>query len=67
VKSIKPEIIGLTADEVNDFKPKSDLSYCFINHSFNPLFFNLQKKWKNLELFFRIDDTGFLPLMLENL
>lgn len=67
VKSIKPEIIGLTADEVNSFKPKSDLSYCFINHSFNPLFFNLQKKWKNLELFFRIDDTGFLPLMLESI
>lgn len=67
VKSKKPEIIGLTTDEVNEFKPNPDLDYCFVNHSFNPLFFNLQKKWKNVELFFRIDDTGFLPLMLNKI
>lgn len=67
VKSQTPEIIGLTTDEVNTFKPKSDLDYCFINHVFNPLFFRLQKKSKNVELFFRIDDTWLLPLMLKKL
>lgn len=39
----------------------------FINHAFNPLFFNLNQTYPNLELCFRIDDTWFLPLMLEKI
>jgi tRNA-2-methylthio-N6-dimethylallyladenosine synthase len=39
----------------------------FINHAFNPLFFNLKQTYPNLELCFRIDDTWFLPLMLEKI
>jgi len=65
VKSNDPEIIGLTTDEVNKFNFRSGSTYCFINNAFNPLFFNLKKKRKNIELFFRIDDTWLLPLMLE--
>lgn len=42
----KPEIIGFTTDEVNEFRPDPNLDYCFVNHSFNPLFFNLQKNEK---------------------
>ena len=38
-----------------------------INHAFNPLFHSLSQKRPNIELFFRIDDTGFLPLMLQKL
>jgi hypothetical protein len=39
----------------------------YINHAFNPMFVNLTKKFKNLELFFRVDDISFLPLILKKL
>jgi hypothetical protein len=39
----------------------------YINHAFNPIFVNLTKKFKNLELFFRVDDIAFLPLILQKL
>ncbi len=38
-----------------------------INEAFNPLFSILAKKKKRIELFFRIDDTGLLPLILPKL
>ncbi|GHW02222.1 tRNA-2-methylthio-N(6)-dimethylallyladenosine synthase [candidate division SR1 bacterium] len=38
-----------------------------LNESFNPLFHNLKKTYPNLELFFRIDDVGFLPLILQKI
>jgi hypothetical protein len=31
------------------------------------MFHNLTQKWKNIELMRRIDDTGFLPLILKKL
>jgi hypothetical protein len=31
------------------------------------MFHKLTRKRKNIELFFRIDDTGFLPLMMKKL
>ena len=31
------------------------------------MFHTIHKSWSNVELFFRIDDTGFLPLMMKRL
>ena len=31
------------------------------------MFHNIHKSRRNVELFFRIDDTGFLPLMMKRL
>ena len=53
--------------ELIDHKQTSLENMVFINHAFNPLFFNLKQTYPNLELCFRIDDTGFLPLMLEKI
>ncbi|AHB41252.1 hypothetical protein P148_SR1C00001G0457 [candidate division SR1 bacterium RAAC1_SR1_1] len=63
-----PEIVGITADEVNEFRnnPSPD-KVVGINNAFNPLFYTLKKKQANIELFWRIDDTGFLPLILQKL
>ena len=63
-------IIGTTNDEMKeliDHKKISLDNMVFINHAFNPLFFNLKETYPNLELCFRIDDTWFLPLMLEKI
>ena len=57
----------MTSEEVKNLKKSDKGELVGINHSFNPLFHNLSQKWKNIELFFRIDDTGFLPLMLQKL
>lgn len=38
-----------------------------INEAFNPMWSNLKKTYDNLELMFRIDDTGFLPLILKEI
>ena len=69
IKSKQAEIIWLTTDEINK---RSTLNvqgqtYVWINNAFNPMFHNILMKQKNLELMRRIDDTGFLPLMLEKL
>ena len=64
------QIIWTTNDEMKeliDHKQESLENMVFINHAFNPLFFNLRQTYPNLELCFRIDDTWFLPLMLEKL
>ena len=53
--------------ELIDHKQLSLDNMVFINHAFNPLFFNLKQTYPNLELCFRIDDTWFLPLMLEKI
>jgi len=57
----------LTSEEVKNLKKSDKGELVGINHSFNPLLHNLSQKWTNIELFFRIDDTGFLPLMLQKL
>ena len=64
------KIIWTTNDEMKeliDHKKVSLDNMVFINHAFNPLFFNLKETYPNLELCFRIDDTWFLPLMLEKI
>jgi len=64
------KIIWTTNDEMKeliDHKKISLDNMVFINHAFNPLFFNLKETYPNLELCFRIDDTWFLPLMLEKI
>ena len=64
------KIIWTTNDEMKeliDHKKESLDDMVFINHAFNPLFFNLKETYPNLELCFRIDDTWFLPLMLEKI
>lgn len=63
-----PQIIGFDNEEVKEIKEKkkADLdSMVFVNHAFNPLFHELHQTYPNLELFFRIDDVGFLPLIIQ--
>lgn len=72
LKTQNPKIIWLTTDEINHPQlnkwDKMDLineaNIIWINHVFNPVFYNLIQKRKNIELFFRIDDVWFLPLIL---
>lgn len=64
------QILWTTNDEMKnliDNKRDTLENMIFINHAFNPLFFNLNQTYPNLELCFRIDDTGFLPLILEKI
>jgi tRNA-2-methylthio-N6-dimethylallyladenosine synthase len=69
LKTHNPEIIWLTTDEINEWNDSilKNWNIIGINHAFNPLFHNLIQKWKNIELFFRIDDVWFLPLILPKL
>jgi tRNA-2-methylthio-N6-dimethylallyladenosine synthase len=39
----------------------------YINHAFDPLFRQMQAAFPNVELFFRINDTWFLPLIMKRL
>jgi MiaB/RimO family radical SAM methylthiotransferase len=66
VTTKEPKILWITSDEINELR-KGESDIVGINHAFNPLFHSLSQKWPNIELFFRIDDTGFLPLMLKRL
>lgn len=61
-----PEVVWITSDEINDLSPWT-LSLVPINNAFNPLFHKLTQKRKNIELMRRIDDTGFLPLMMKKI
>lgn len=63
----EPKIVGITSEEINQLSKTETSDIVGINHTFNPLFHNLSQKRTNIELFFRIDDTGFLPLMLKKL
>ena len=69
VETIDPDIIWLSNLEIEEFRPKpwSEDNVCYINHAFNPMFHRIHATWTNVELFFRIDDTGFLPLMIKRL
>lgn len=66
ITSKNPEVVWVTSDEINNLVTDHS-SLITINHVFNPMFYNLQKTYKNLELLRRIDDTGFLPLILKKL
>ena len=61
------EVIWLTTEEIKSIVPSLHRSIVPINNMFNPVFHNLIQKRKNIELMRRIDDTGFLPLMLKKL
>jgi len=66
------EVLWKTTKEINKTNPlnpppKGDTSTIPINNAFNPQFFNLKKTFDNLELFRRIDDTWFLPKILEKI
>ena len=58
----KAQIVWLTTNEIDEIKWENIIP---INHAFNPQFFNLKKTFENLELFWRIDDTWFLPQILK--
>ncbi len=66
LQSTTPKIIWITTQEINNLPDKilQNWNIVGINHSFNPLFHTLTQKRKNIELFFRIDDVWFLPLIL---
>lgn len=68
VKTKAPKVIWFTADEVNLMKTSEKSSEIIgVNNVFNPTFHSLTQKRKNIELMRRIDDTGFLPLILKKL
>ncbi|MFA7717230.1 MAG: MiaB/RimO family radical SAM methylthiotransferase [Candidatus Absconditabacterales bacterium] len=68
ITSKNPEIIGFTTDEIDtlDTRYSSHVTVS-INNIFNPIFHRLHMTYPNLELMRRIDDTGFLPLILKKL
>lgn len=68
IKTKQPIILWFTTEEINHLKSSEKSSeILWVNHTFNPTFFKLTKKRKNIELMRRIDDTGFLPLILKKL
>lgn len=69
LKTQNPQIIWLTTQEINNNSKSStqDSKLVWINHSFNPVFHRLKQKRDNIELFFRIDDIWFLPIILNKI
>jgi len=67
IETKKPTLIGISNENFKNITKNNQNTNLFINHAFNPLFVNLQKKFKNLELIFRIDDIGFLPFITKKL
>ncbi len=62
----KPNVLWYTTQEINKYHPTD--AWCIpINHAFNPLFHSLTQKRKNIQLMWRIDDTGFLPIILDKI
>ena len=60
----KAQIVWLNTNDIDEIKWENIIP---INNAFNPQFFNLKKTFNNLELYWRIDDTGFLPLILKHI
>ena len=59
IDSPETKVVGLTKDlDFWDAKPIP------VNYAFDPMFSRFKKKFDNLELFFRIDDLGYLPDIL---
>ena len=69
IKKKSPPYKGVGVQKINPINPtpKGDSTTIPINHAFNPQFFNIKKTFDNLELFWRIDDTWFLPKILEKI
>ena len=63
-----PEIVGFKNEEMDKIDKRKDeknQNKIFVNNAFNPMFNHLKKTYDNIELFFRIDDIWFLPLMMK--
>jgi len=71
VATTTPDILWFTNAEIEKLKANSQQlianDIVYVNHAYNPTFHTLTQKHPNIELFFRIDDTGFLPLMMQKL
>ncbi|HMS91214.1 MAG TPA: hypothetical protein PKC87_03285, partial [Candidatus Absconditabacterales bacterium] len=68
IKTKNPMVIGVSTEEINHMKSSEKTPEIVgINNIFNPIFHNLTQKRKNIELMRRIDDTGFLPLILKKI
>lgn len=63
------EIIWSTTQEIKENLKNNNQETTIIpiNHAFNPQFFNFKKTFENVELFWRIDDTWYLPKILEKI
>lgn len=57
--------MGNFEDELKLVKDHDNL--LFVNESFNPLRHTYHFQYPNVELFFRIDDTGYLPFLAKKL
>ena len=62
-----PEIIGRDNNFEDELKDKNLENVLYVNHAFSPLRSTYSQQYSNVELFFRIDDTGFLPLLADRL
>lgn len=69
VTTLTPRILWRNNEEMETISTLSPLEggVLYVNHAFNPMFFNINQSFPNVELFFRIDDTGLLPLMMQQL
>jgi tRNA-2-methylthio-N6-dimethylallyladenosine synthase len=68
VESNEPTIVGLEplSDEIRKTLSPSD-EILYVNHSFDPLWRTMWESFPNTELFFRINDLGFLPFVMRKL
>ena len=68
IQTKSPKILWFLSEEINHLKSSEKSSKIVpVNNAFNPIFHSLTQKQKNIELMRRIDDTGFLPLILTKL
>lgn len=78
VKTREPIIIGLEPLGISEvlreiaknlaFRLKDQTEeILYVNHAFDPLYAQMAKAFPNVELFFRINDIGFLPYVLRTL
>lgn len=68
VESNEPAIVWLEplTDEIRKTLSPSD-EVLYVNHSFDPLWRTMRESFPNTELFFRINDLGFLPFVMRKL
>ncbi|MDP2670391.1 MAG: radical SAM protein [bacterium] len=68
VESNEPTIVGLEplTDELRKTLNPSD-EILYVNHSFDPLRRTMHDSFPSVELFFRINDLGFLPFVMRKL
>lgn len=52
-------------DELKKLKDFDDVLY--VNQAFNPLWSTYHSQFPSVELFFRIDDTSYLPILASKL